>query len=66
VTAGDLVIFLADPLMFSGELLVLEVTDDNKLLCEQVNYEPVCDEPPPRGVFDPHDLELADVWAKAA
>jgi hypothetical protein len=68
VGPGSLVIYTPDPLLFGGELLVLEVTTTALgvvLLCEQVNHEPESEgEPPPRGLFNPHDLEDAQRWAR--
>lgn len=69
MSPGDLVIFLADPLLFGGELRVIEITDDMQILCEPVHWDD-SDEPenaaPPRALFDPHEIELADWWARSA
>lgn len=68
MTAGDLVIFVADPLKFGGELLIVSVTPDNRLVCEAVHWheEGHEDDPPPRAVLEPFEVKLADVWARAA
>lgn len=64
MSEGDLVIFLADPLLFGGELYVREVTSDNRLLCEAVHYDE--DETPVRVILEPHEVELASRWARQA
>jgi hypothetical protein len=67
VTAGDLVVYVADPLLMGGEMLIVGVTSDNRLTCEAVHYERESeDDAPPRAVFWPHEVELADRWARAA
>lgn len=58
---GDLVIYLEDPLLF-GRLLVLEVTADNRLLCEQLHANSRGDHG--RELFDSHELELASRWQR--
>lgn len=71
---GDLVILLADPLKYGGELLIVQVTPDGRLVCEAVHWDG--DDPsgdfdehgaerfPPRIMVDPHQVELASVWAR--
>ena len=63
MTAGDIVVYLADPLMY-GKLLVLEVAADGRLLCEAIHREP--DGTYARELFDAIELELASVWAGQA
>ena len=66
MTAGDIVIFTPEPLLLGGEMLVIGVTDDNRLLCEAIHWdEDGAECAPPRGIFAPHDLELAARWAAA-
>lgn len=62
MTAGDLVVYTPDPLAV-GVMIVLSVTATNRLLCEATNW-PEGEDSPPRGVFDPMDLELFDVWER--
>lgn len=67
MSPGDLVIWIADPLKLGGELLVIEVTEDCRLLLEAVHYEPENeDDPPPRVILEPLEVELASVWARQA
>jgi hypothetical protein len=48
-------------------MLIVGVTSDNRLTCEAVHYERESeDDAPPRAVFYPHEVELADRWARAA
>lgn len=63
MAAGDLVIYLADPLMY-GKLIVLEVAADGRLLCEQVHADRRGDYG--RELFDAHELELASAWKAQA
>lgn len=64
---GDLVVYLADPLLFGGELLIVGVTEDNRFLCEAVHFEQESeDDAPPRGILRPDEVELASVWARQA
>lgn len=55
MTAGDLVLYVKDPLLF-GRLLIIEVTADNRLLCEALHAEP--DGTYARETFAAHELEL--------
>lgn len=64
--AGDLVIYLADPLRFGGELLIVQVIADGRLLCEAVFYDVEDDDATPiRALLEPHQVELASRWAHA-
>lgn len=63
MAAGDFVILVADPLLY-GKLLVLEVTADGRLLCEQVHADQRGEYA--RELFDAHELELASAWKQAA
>lgn len=64
---GERVIYLADPLKYGGELLVLEETGDGRFLCEAVHFDEDGDgTPPPRMLLEPEEIELASVWARQA
>jgi hypothetical protein len=63
---GDLVVYLPDPLLFSGELLIIGRDPGGRLICEAVHYDVEHeDDPPPRAILEPHEVELASVWARA-
>jgi hypothetical protein len=64
VQAGDLVIYLDDPLKFGGEMLVLKIDPEGRLLCEAVNFDE--GETPLRALLWPQEVELASVWARAS
>jgi hypothetical protein len=59
MTAGDICIYVADPLLY-GRLLILEVQKDNRLLCEQVHADSHGEYG--RELFDAQELELASRW----
>lgn len=62
---GSLVIYLADPLLMGGELLVIGCAPDGRLLCEAVYYEPGNEnDPPPRALLHPQQVLPAGEWAK--
>lgn len=63
MSAGDIVIYTADPLMY-GKLLVVAVAADGRLLCEQIHKDARGDFA--RELFDAHELELVSVWAQQA
>ena len=62
MTAGDFVIYTADPLMY-GKMVIVTVTEDARLLCEAIHPDRHGDYA--RDVFDPQELELANKWAVA-
>lgn len=66
MTGGDLVIYLADPLKFGGELLIIDFMPDGRLVCEAVHWhdEGHEDDAPPRAILEPHEVELASRWAR--
>lgn len=59
---GSVVIYLSDPLLY-GKMLLLEVNQDGRLKCEQIHADHNGDYG--RDLFDAHELELYDVWARA-
>lgn len=66
VRPGDIVILIADPLLLGGELEIISVIADGRLLVEQVNYDrDDGDASPVRAILHPFEVELASVWAAA-
>lgn len=66
---GDLVVWLEDPLLYGGELLIVGCVDDGRLLLEQVHYDGMDDADgaaPVRIVADPHRVETIAKWARQA
>jgi hypothetical protein len=67
VCPGDRVIFLADPLKYGGELLILGVDPDGRLICEQVHFDDDWDGAvPERPLLWPMEVELVAVWIRQA
>lgn len=60
--AGDLVIYLDDPLLMGGELLIVAITPDGRLVCEAVHHDE--GEAPARAVLYACEVELASIWAR--
>jgi hypothetical protein len=63
MTAGSIVVYLADPLMY-GRMIVVEITANGRVLCECIHKDGA--DTYPRELFDAHELELADKWAEVA
>jgi hypothetical protein len=63
MSAGDIVVYLTDPLLY-GRLLIIQITPDGRLLCEALHADR--DGDLYRGIFDAHEVDLASRFLTAA
>jgi hypothetical protein len=63
MSAGDIVVYLTDPLLY-GRMLIIQVTPDGRLLCEALHADR--DGDLYRGIFDAHEVDLASRFLTAA
>lgn len=59
MSPGSVVIYLEDPLLY-GRMLLLEVHQDGRLLCESIRADKHGEHA--RDLFDAHELETAEKW----